>query len=1172
MDQESIVLDVDPRSVVAAIKQANQAVEGWEKGTVGAGERMQKSLERMAEMLLKVNDRSRSSMERLTQSIERQAAAYGKTGVERLVAERDRLIRKLGDEQWMVDRVTKAYEQMIKVERQREEGGAAAGGIEAFGKNIKGFIEEPLASAKEAASGLLEKIGPMGGAILGGAAALTAFAAAGWESAKSLAEYGLQIENAHLRTGLTVTEVGQFSYAARMAGQDVSVYERMMRGLSEAANESSEQGNKARAAMQKLGVEMRTATGDIKPTSQILIEISEGLSKLPEGMQRDAMAMELFKRVGIEAIPVISKLSENVARAKELGLGATDEDVRRWEQYHRNITEAEVVWERFVRKIKEPLAATIMFFFRDEHNRPLTIDDLKKMGVNVGKWDRNEADTWAAAEKAGFRKPQWMAQDERQRMLDYINKIDERRRADEAVNKYYGDKRLDPEYRLREAETALSKLEKPKVGVTSQKDLEEYRAAERKVTDLKALIEHTRVLHEEESKLAAFEKQMYQKDMDPVAKIFGQRDELAKSGADWNRATAAALYGVNVELGKQQDQQTKRWQELSQKAASENGKFWDKEWAEVYKGLAARAKQMIDDFKQRVADARAELAWSDEQAFGRMQAASSHAERVIGTLGQPGDELETLREQLAVRRAVRDQELAIKEQHAAIYDIDRERFNAEMQNLQDRYEYEDKILELKRKEFDEVERTAQSLAHTLLTKPAEFGKQLASTIHEAILKPITEGIGSLAARALTPLIYGSDGQAGIASIFKGVFGRQDPMKNAMDLNTTVTVQNSMAVAGLTAVMSAFIMGAPAMPTPTAAPGGLTPPAMAMPAADIGSLSMSLRPGVFALPNVGTPGAPAGAGGVGGGFIRAALGRGQQSRAGATGGWMSNLRASWNSMKAFAGFGNVTTDSQGGKWVTIANESVPLDSVGGYAQAIGHSPAAGMAGSMLAMQGLLGSGAGSWRGVIEGTAGGAMLGFQAGGPLGAAIGATLGFEIGAFEKLFGVESPENEAKRLVKQLYSINIDAQMAKQIVAIAQQKYAGHVSIAVRDPDVRKMLMLYSEGTGQKMPLSATTPQSASLAEMGGRLYQQATYVNGTPYTFQSNLPVLGGYATGTYPSPGPMTLQVNVQGQGAAQFVAGQVVTPEFVQAQWSSAAAGSNGRLQNSAVIQQPGLVIS
>jgi hypothetical protein len=107
---------------------------------------------------------------------------------------------------------------------------------------------------------------------------------------------------------------------------------------------------------------------------------------------------------------------------------------------------------------------------------------------------------------------------------------------------------------------------------------------------------------------------------------------------------------------------------------------------------------------------------------------------------------------------------------------------------------------------------------------------------------------------------------------------------------------------------------------------------------------------------------------------------------------------------------------------------------------------------------------------------------------------------------------------------------------------------------------------------MSATTPYGGSLAESGGRLYQEATYQNGTPYTQQSGLPVLGGYQSGTYPTTAPMMLQVSVAGQGAAQFVSGQVVTPQFVQAQWSSAAAGSNGRTQNSAMLQQPGLVIS
>src|SRR5579859_1358601 len=130
-DQESVELEVDPRSVLSAIKQANSAVEGWEKQVIGSGDRMQKSLERMADMLLKMNDRSRSSMERLTQSIEKQAAAYGKTGVERLVADRDRLIKKLGDEQGMIDRVTAAYAKMIDIE-----SGKSGVSWQAMGRNI----------------------------------------------------------------------------------------------------------------------------------------------------------------------------------------------------------------------------------------------------------------------------------------------------------------------------------------------------------------------------------------------------------------------------------------------------------------------------------------------------------------------------------------------------------------------------------------------------------------------------------------------------------------------------------------------------------------------------------------------------------------------------------------------------------------------------------------------------------------------------------------------------------------------------------------------------------------------------------------------------------------------------------------------------------------------------
>ena len=366
--------------------------------------------------------------------------------MDRLIADRDRLIKKLGDEQGMVDRVTKAYEQMIAVERKRTEGAGGAGGAEGVAKQVEGFIKDPLNAAKEAAGGLLERVGMLGGVLAGGAAALAAFAVAGWNAAKSLGEYGLEIENVHLRTGLTTKEVGQFSYAARMAGEDVSIFERMMRGLSEAVNDTSEKNNKARAAMERLGVEMRDATGNLKPTSQILVEISDALAKLPEGVQRDTTAIELFKRAGLEAIPVISKLSENVARAKQLGLGATEEDVRRWEQYHRNVAEAKILWERLVRKIKEPLAATIVFFFKDHTGRAVTLDELKKMGINVAKYEHNDSDFWAA-EKQGFHRPDWVANNERAQVLNALRQRHEREMGDEAVSRYYADRQRDPAYR-----------------------------------------------------------------------------------------------------------------------------------------------------------------------------------------------------------------------------------------------------------------------------------------------------------------------------------------------------------------------------------------------------------------------------------------------------------------------------------------------------------------------------------------------------------------------------------------------------------------------------------------------------------------------------------------------------------------------------------------------------
>jgi hypothetical protein len=73
------------------------------------------------------------------------------------------------------------------------------------------------------------------------------------------------------------------------------------------------------------------------------------------------------------------------------------------------------------------------------------------------------------------------------------------------------------------------------------------------------------------------------------------------------------------------------------------------------------------------------------------------------------------------------------------------------------------------------------------------------------------------ASAIHPLIYGSDGQGGVAGIFHGMFGggKQGPVKVSTDLNTAATMQNSAAVVTLTAVLAGFMgIGAPAIAAPS----------------------------------------------------------------------------------------------------------------------------------------------------------------------------------------------------------------------------------------------------------------------------------------------------------------------------------------------------------------------
>src|SRR5689334_13498399 len=279
---ERVILEAEETPVLESVGRANTALDSFEKKSEASHAKV-----------IRISDQTRSSVQRLIASLEKQAETYGKSGVDRLITQRDQLLQRYNREPQAIDAITRSYEKMIaaeeKVAREALAVKAAkeaeealrkqAESITSFGERVSQFMENPLQGAKGAVTSVMTALGPFGIAVTAGAAVLGTIAASAFEAAKSLGEYGTRVKDAELRTGLTAKEVGQFSFAAKAVGQDISIVERLMRGLSQAANDNSNEGEKARATLRGMGIDFHTATGEMKPTSELLTEISEGLNK-----------------------------------------------------------------------------------------------------------------------------------------------------------------------------------------------------------------------------------------------------------------------------------------------------------------------------------------------------------------------------------------------------------------------------------------------------------------------------------------------------------------------------------------------------------------------------------------------------------------------------------------------------------------------------------------------------------------------------------------------------------------------------------------------------------------------------------------------------------------------------------------------------------------------------
>ncbi|MDH0444046.1 hypothetical protein N7388_10215 [Stutzerimonas stutzeri] len=143
-------------------------------------------------------------------------------------------------------------------------------------------------------------------------------------------------------TGLTTEAYTSLAFAADMSGVSTSELDAAMSRLNRTALEVAAGSEKQAALFKTLGVSVKDAGGALRDGDQILMDLADRFAKMPDGIGKSSLAMEVFGRSGTKMIPLLNSGSEGIKglteQARALGLVINDEQAKSAERFNDNLS------------------------------------------------------------------------------------------------------------------------------------------------------------------------------------------------------------------------------------------------------------------------------------------------------------------------------------------------------------------------------------------------------------------------------------------------------------------------------------------------------------------------------------------------------------------------------------------------------------------------------------------------------------------------------------------------------------------------------------------------------------------------------------------------------------------------------------------------------------------
>lgn len=186
-------------------------------------------------------------------------------------------------------------------------------------------------------------IGKFAKVAAAGFAAVSAAATAAFAAVGGAARDADKQIKASRSLGIKVEELGRLTYAADLSGASFESLQTGIRRASQTVDQAlTGMKNEGTRAFKALDVRMAKTDGSARSMYDILGDVADRFSKMPDGVEKTAMAMAMFGRSGAELIPLLNAGRDGIAamgdEAERLGLVFSTDTALASEIFNDNLT------------------------------------------------------------------------------------------------------------------------------------------------------------------------------------------------------------------------------------------------------------------------------------------------------------------------------------------------------------------------------------------------------------------------------------------------------------------------------------------------------------------------------------------------------------------------------------------------------------------------------------------------------------------------------------------------------------------------------------------------------------------------------------------------------------------------------------------------------------------